>query len=104
MNPWKTAFFVTLVGLILSNIFWVYSLFDQSISYTYLLDSSEEKSRAISALGDLIVKGSDQYSKEDLLHLLRQSKPEAFIVDEGDTIVFEQIRFTFSDGKLVGVQ
>jgi hypothetical protein len=104
MNPWETALFVTLVGLILSNIFWAYFLFDQSISYTDLLDSYEEKSRTVSALGSLIVKGSDQYSKQDLLHVLRQSKPEAFIVDEGDTIVFEQIRFTFSDGTLVKVQ
>ena len=104
MNRWKVAFFVAILVLVLSNIFWVFSVLDQSISYTYLQDSYNEKSRSVSNLGNLIVQGSDQYSKEDLLHLLRQSKPDAFIVDEGDTIIFEQIKFEFSDGKLVEVQ
>ena len=104
MNWWKVGFFSTIFVCVLTNIYWVYSLIDIGISYGYLQDSYDERSRNVSDLGKLIVDNSTQYSKQDILHLLRQSKPDAFIIDEGDTIVFEGIHFNFSEGKLAEVR
>lgn len=57
----------------------------------------------ITDMGNLIVQGIESKSKKDVLFLLRQAKPDAFIVDEGDVVIFENIAFKFEQDKLVKV-
>ena len=73
MKYWKKLFFITLVLLIVSNLFWLYSTIDAGVTYTYKQVSLEEKSKAINMLGSLIVKGGQKYTKRDILHILRQA-------------------------------
>jgi len=103
VNKWKVSFFLCLLILIGTNIFWFLVTVDHGITYTYQQVSIEDQKNSISALGKLIIKGADGYGQKDILHLLRQSKPDAFIVEEGNSIIFEGSRFTFKDGKLVDV-
>ncbi|ASD69106.1 hypothetical protein [Pseudoalteromonas piscicida] len=49
----------------------------------------------ITDMGKLIVQGIEGKSKKDVLFLLRQAKPEATLVDEGDVVIFENIAFKF---------
>ena len=62
------------------------------------------KEDAIVDLGKLIVSASSEYSKKDIIHLLRQANKEAFIVEEGDLVIYENITFTFQDNKLVNIK
>ena len=57
----------------------------------------------IDDMGKLIVQGTPSKSKKDVLFLLRQAKPDAFIVDEDNVVIFENIAFKFKDDKLVSV-
>jgi len=57
----------------------------------------------INDMGGLIVQGIESKNKKDVLFLLRQAKPDAFIVDEGDIVIFENITFEFKQDKLVKV-
>ncbi len=57
----------------------------------------------INDMGSLIVQGIESKNKKDVLFLLRQAKPDAFIVDEGDILIFENIAFEFEQDKLVKV-
>ncbi|WP_300433159.1 Imm58 family immunity protein [uncultured Thalassolituus sp.] len=100
MNQWKLSFFVTLTLLIFSNLFWLYSTIDAGVTYTYQQVSLDELSEANSFLGELVVKGGKEYSRKDILHLLRQSYPNAFIVEEGNKIVVNNVTFTFESDKL----
>lgn len=100
MNKWKVSFFVTLTLLIFSNIFWLYSTIDAGVTYTYQQVSLDDLSEAHSFLGELVVKGGKEYSKKDILHLVRQSYPNAFIVEEGNKIVANNVTFTFEGDKL----
>ncbi len=104
MKGWKIASLISFLLLIVSNLLWAYLVFDQAISYTYLKTSYDDQTEIIRWLGGIVVKGAESYSKKDIVHLLRQSKPDAFIVEEDDLIVFEGIHFLFSDGKLVEVK
>ena len=103
-NKWKLSFFISLVFLVLSNIFWFYAVIDQAISYSYLSGSNDYANRSINSLGELIVKGADKYSQKDILHLLRQANPDEFIVVEDNVIITEYSRFTFENGKLTSVK
>ena len=87
MNKWKVSFFVALVLLVGSNLFWLYSAIDAGVTYTYQQVSLDDLSDAHSFLGELVVKGSKEYSQKDILHLVRQSYPNAFIVEEGNKII-----------------
>jgi len=104
MNRWKIAFFSVLGLLVLSNAFWGYVFVDSAASYTYLESSYDDQRRAVAELGELIVKGTRNYTKADVLHLLRQAKSDAFIVDEADSLDFEGITFRFAADRLIEVR
>jgi len=104
MNKWKMSFFVVLVLLIATNIFWLYSAIDAGVTYTYQQVSLDEKSKAVEMLGALVVKGGQQYTKKDVLHILRQMNKDAFIVEEENLIDVEGVKFIFVNGKLSEVK
>ncbi len=104
MNKWKVAFFGVLILALASNGYLFYHLVDSGISYSYLHDSYTAETRRFGALGDLVVAGADDYTKADVLHLLRQANKDAFIVEEEDFIHFEGVRFVFERDKLTKVE
>ena len=103
MNKWKISFLICLVVLIISNLFWMYSLLDSGVSQTYQQVTIDEQDQVINSLGELIVKGAKEYSKKDILYLLRKSKPNEFIVEDKNKIIFEGTEFLFKDDKLMKV-
>ncbi len=104
MNRWKIAFFTTAAALVVSLGCLVYWFVDSATSYSYLTDSFNEQTAKVEILGELIVLGSAEYSKADILHLLRQSNPDGFIVEDGDRILYSGITFSFVDDRLIDVQ
>ena len=103
MNKWKVAFFVVLFLGIASNAYLFYHLVDGGISYSYLQDSYTRESRRFNALGELVIAGSEDYTKADVLYLLRQANEDAFIVEEDNVIHFEEIKFGFESDRLTSV-
>ncbi|OYY94575.1 MAG: hypothetical protein B7Y41_07045 [Hydrogenophilales bacterium 28-61-23] len=104
MNKWKVSFFVILALFTATNIFWAYNTIDAGITYTYQQVTLDEKSRAVQMLGALVVKGGQQYSKKDILHILRQLNKNAFIVEEENLVDAEGVKFIFVNGKLSEVK
>lgn len=104
MNKWKVSFFVCLLTLVVSNLFWLYLIIDSGITYTYQQVSLDEKHESVKTLGALIVKGAKEYTQKDILHLLRQVRPSAFIVEDLNSISVDGLSFIFKEGKLVEVK
>ncbi len=104
MNRWKTAFLVALIVAVASNVYWFVQLVDEAVSYSYLNDSFRDETNRFTALGELVVAGSSEYTQADILHLLRQADPDAFIVEERNRIHFKGIDFVFEEGSLVAVR
>jgi hypothetical protein len=102
MDKWKVSFFVAVAVLILiaTNIFWLYSAIDAGVTYTYQQVSLDEKSKAVGMLGALVVKGGQQSTKKDILHILRQVNKDAFIVEEENLIDVDGVKFFFANGSL----
>ena len=103
-KTWKILFFASLLILVASNIFWFGVAIDYGLTINYQSMDLSAQEQTIKALGNLIVKGSKQYSKQDILHLLRQANKDAFIVEEDNNIIFENLVFEFKEGKLVNVK
>ncbi len=104
MNKWKITFFIVLVILIASNIFWFMSILDMGITYTYQQVTVDDQKKSIDTLGRLIVKNTQKMNQKDILHLLRKSSPDAFIVEEDNIISVEGLKFEFENGTLKKVQ
>ncbi len=102
-NKWKILFILCFACLVVSNIFWVYSSIDSGVTLTYKHVVIDEQNNTIKTLGSLIVLGSQDYSKKDILHLLRQAEPDAFIVEEFDEIIFQGIKFRFEQDRLISI-
>lgn len=104
MNKWKVAFFVVLIFAFASNGFLLYHVVDTGISYGYLQHSYAAELRRFNALGELVVAGSDEYTKADILHLLRQADKNALIVEEESAIQYREIKFVFESDNLSKVE
>ena len=104
MKKWKWSFFVALALLIATNILWLYTAIDAGVTYTYQQASLDDKEKAVEMLGMLVVKGRQQYTKKDILHILRQSNKDAFIVEEENLIDVEGVKFIFVNGRLSAVK
>lgn len=103
-KSWKISFFISTVFLICSNAYWFMLAIDSAVTDKYQSMDIYHKEEVIKELGRLIVKGSKIYSKKDMLHLLRQSKNNAFIVEEGNILYFDNVVFVFENDKLVEVK
>lgn len=104
MNKWKISFFVCLSILLASTTILIYLLVDQTVTYSYQVTHIAEQAQAKKLLGNLVVAGAKDYTQEDFLHLLRQSNPDAFIVEEGHLISIEGVIFAFENDQLVAVK
>ena len=103
MKKWKISFFVMLVILIASNLFWAYQVLDQGITVTYHQVTIDNQKKSIEILGRLIKQNASNLNQKDILYLLRKSSPEAFIVEERNLVILDGLKFEFSDGKLVKI-
>ncbi len=104
MNKWKISFFVFVALLVATNLWWLYAAIDAGVTSTYQQVSFDEKSKAVEMLGALVVRGGQQYTKKDVLHVLRQLNKGAFIVEEENLIDVEGVKFIFLNGKLSEVK
>lgn len=104
MNKWKAAFFVVLILGLATNGFLLYGFVGSAVSYSYLQDSYGHETTRFDALADLVIAGADEYSQADILHLLRQANPDAFIVEEGNVIHYEGVKFVFDGDRLTAVE
>ena len=59
--------------------------------------------QAVSELGNLIVTGIESTSKKDVVFLLRQANPDAFIVDDEEHVIYQNISFYFNNDRLVSI-
>lgn len=104
MNKWKIAFLVCLTLLFSIIVFLGAMVINTGVSYTYQQESLDDQIRENEILGNLIVAGAKDYTKKELLHLLRQSNSRAFIVEEDNKIIMDNILFVFENDRLVNVQ
>jgi hypothetical protein len=104
MKIWRISFFIALLALIVTNAFWLFSVIDSGVTYTYQQASLDDKEKAVDMLGALIVKGGQKYTKSDVLHILRQANKEALFVEEENLIDVEGVKFIFQNGKLSEVK
>ena len=100
MNKWRVSFIISFIMLIATNVFWLYTVIDAGVTYTYQQVTLDEKSQSVEMLGELIVRGSKKYTKKDILHILRQTNKDSFIVEEENLINVEGIKFIFENGVL----
>ena len=103
MKKWKTLFFISLVLLVVSNLFWIYTSLDAGVTQTYQNDSIEKQEKVINILGEMLVEGYKKYSQQELLFLLRQKYPDGFIVKEENEVIYQGIHFVFENDSLVSV-
>jgi len=100
MNKWKISFFVLLFVLLASNAFWFYGIIDQGVTITYQQVTIDDQKESIKALANLIVQNSQKLNQKDILYLLRNSSPDAFIVEKENIISCAGLKFEFENGQL----
>ena len=104
MNKWKASFFVALISLVITNIFWIIIIVNQGISYSYLKDSYDYETKGNHILQKLILEDVTAYTQKDILSILKKQNPNAFIKIDDNKIYIENMIFEFKDEKLISVK
>jgi hypothetical protein len=104
MNRWKVAFFTSVAVSLCAVAYLIFEMAELGISYGYLQAGRDDLATSNRVLGQLVVSGGQDYSQKELLHLLRQEYPGAFIVEEGDTIRIGPNTFVFENDRLVSAK
>ena len=104
MKRYKQSFFISLVILLLSNVFWIYVVIDNGLTYTYQQVTLNEKENSVKLLGELIVKNGQKYTKKDILYILHQEHMNAFIIEEDNLINIEGVKFIFINDRLAKIE
>lgn len=104
MNKWKVSFFTSATLLVVTNAFWLLVTIDAGVTDSYQQASLEDQQRSIELLGDLVERSGSQYSRKDVLHILRQTRKNAFIVEGPNVIDIDGVRFHFVDDRLSEVR
>lgn len=100
----KKSFFITLLILVVTNVFWIYIVIDNGITHTYQQVTFEKKLETIKILSDFLVKEGEKYTKKDILYMLRQRNKESFIVEKENSINIENIKFIFKNNILIEIE
>ncbi|CAM1349453.1 hypothetical protein [Tenacibaculum crassostreae] len=103
-GTWKTLFWITLMVLVFSNLFWVYQIIDSAVGRSYYETSCNEyeRDRAI-----LIKIAQSKEAKDDLLEFLNKNDlPHGYFPKGNNYVVsFSSFSLIFDNkGKLIDEQ
>jgi hypothetical protein len=100
---WKRAFHVALVLLAASNLGWMYVVVDHGVTDMYAQAVSQETAADLALMKRLVPRAAP-LTRAEVLTLLRQTNPDAFIVDHGTQVTIGGLRFRFEQERLVRVE
>ena len=103
VKSWKAGFWCCFIGLLVSNVYWCLVVIDQAATNKYTEMDLHSQRQAVSELGNLIVTGIESTSKKDVVFLLRQANPDAFIMDDNQQVIYQNISFYFKNDRLVSI-
>lgn len=103
VKSWKAGFWFCFIVLLVSNAYWCLVVFDQALTNKYTEMELHSQKQAVIELGNLIVTGIESTSKKDVVFLLRQANPDAFIVDDKQQVIYQDISFYFKNDRLVSI-
>lgn len=99
---WKRAFSAAAVLLAVSNLGWMYVVVDHGVTDMYAQVVSEETDADLALMHRLVPRAAP-LTRAEVLTLLRQTNPDALIVDHGNEVTIGGLRFSFEQERLVQV-
>src|SRR5437868_10645226 len=96
VNRWKAAFFGLLIVAGLGGAAAAYGLVDQGVTLTYMQQGYTETVDDLEVLRRLLPAAAPRLQRAEVLALLRQQHPHAFIVATDTSVHVGQLTFLFA--------
>lgn len=95
---WKKLFWISLVLLVVTNIYWMYQLLDSGVSITYLRESYDDQEQDIKVMRNLI---EQQHDFKTLSSKLNEFDNK--LIQKGDDffIVFRSFEVEFNSDSTI---
>ena len=103
VKSWKAGFWCCFIAMLVSNVYWCLVVLDHTLANKYTEMELHSQKQAVSEWGKLIVTGIESTSKKDVVFLLRQDNPGAFIMDDEEQVIYQNISFYFKNDRLVSI-
>jgi len=97
-NKWKLAFWISLIALIATNLFWFYQVIDQGVTITYMEEGYSDTENDLETLIGLI--NSTHLTKKEIKTKLENHRFYEFMDFKSDTIGLERVMLIFENNEL----
>jgi len=96
----KKAFFILLIILIATNLFWLYESIDQSVTYDYTMQGHKYLKEDIGLMRILMTDFCKHENKEKILKILKDKYSDHIIKEEGGILFVDRIGLKFEGNKV----
>jgi len=102
-NRWKWAFWGSITILLPIVAILLYAVVDNIVTIDYMTQGYSETKQDFRRLADIYPKNT--YTKKDIVYILRQHSPDAFIVETECNVQIDGLRFEFTkDNKFTNIE
>jgi hypothetical protein len=102
MMNWKRAFVAAVALVIASNLAWLYVEVDHGVTDTHTEVTRQEMAADLRMMKRLLPNAA-RLTQRDIVTLLRDTDPDALIVEDSARVSVRGLRFEFEAGRLTRV-
>ncbi len=99
----KIAFFIILISLLVTNVFWVYLFVDQSISYDYNEQEIKYLKKSVELIKTLLFDSIVVNKRRQIIKIVKTKYPNHILKEEEDIFYIDNIGLKFDGDKLVEI-
>jgi len=99
----KTAFFITLATLLITNFIWLYIFVDRSVTYDYIRQEISYLKKDLGLIRNLMtdLKGTDD--EEQIIKVLEKKYSDHVIKKDDGYLFVDDVGLKFESGKLAEI-
>lgn len=98
---WRGSFLLVLVVLVLSNVFWAYTMLGEAVRVTHMGDQLNLERQSVNTLKEIALQLAEGWDREKFTSLVSNLPfDEDRVYEKGQAIVVNGVSFVFDDRKL----
>ena len=99
----KTAFFIALIGLIITNLIWLYVFINQSVTYDHTSEEYKHRAEDLKLMSELLTDFANHTQKEKIVSILKEKYSHHVIKEEDGILFVDNIGLKFDGNKLTRI-
>ena len=99
----KSAFFIVLILLLVTNLGWFYIFVNQSVSYDYTREECKHRINEAKLIRKLMLDFSQDKNEKEIMKIIKLKYSNHILKEENGVFFIDSIGLKFDEGKLTKI-